>query len=170
MSFSEWFPPVAQILAAAASLVSIVSLPIAVAAYIRAKRKEQQDREYGTYNSLDERYTQFLNLAIQYPRLDLFEIGVENPPELTTEEKIQQLAAFAILFGILERAYLMYSDQETEIRRLQWLGWDTFIRRYASRASFKRAWSLVGDEMDSRFLAYMQPIAGVPGLSRNQRA
>ncbi|MGB5157786.1 hypothetical protein [Desulfobacterium sp. N47] len=42
------------------SVVTILGLPLAVLLFYLEKRKERRDREYGTYNALDDKYIYFL--------------------------------------------------------------------------------------------------------------
>ena len=44
---------------AISKLIIILGFPLAFIQYMRTKHKEKQDREYGTYNSLDEKYLEF---------------------------------------------------------------------------------------------------------------
>jgi hypothetical protein len=143
------------ILNALASLVTIVGLPIAIATFRTSKRKEAIDREYGTYNSLDERYIEFVKFALDHIELDVFELGLVNPPALDDFKKHQQLAAYSILMSIMERAYLMYADQPGAAKRNQWHGWHQFISNYCARISFREAWIKNGDGFDDTFTAYI---------------
>ena len=46
----------------AAHIVTILGLPLAIFLYYQEKKKGRRDREYGTYNALDDKYIQFLDL------------------------------------------------------------------------------------------------------------
>jgi hypothetical protein len=139
-----------------AALVTICGLPFAIAAFRQSTKKEQLDREYGTYNSLDEKYVEFLSLSINHPELDIFETPMDRPPELSPSQIIQQLAGFNILFSIFERAYLMYKGERNEVRERQWAGWQDSIGRYTGRANFKNAWKVCGNGFDTDFQRFLQ--------------
>lgn len=121
-------------------------------------KKEQQDREYGTYDALDEKYLQFLNLCFTHPELDIFEKPDAAPRPLSEEQKKQELIALTMLTSICERAYLMYSDQSTALKRRQWSGWDEFIRGYCQRENFRRALAQTGEGFDLGFQQYIRRV------------
>lgn len=120
----------------------LLGIPAGLVQYYRTARKEQLDREYGTYNALDEKY--------------LFDVPDEHPTKLTTEQTKEELVAFTVLFALFERAYLMYSDQSTLIKGRQWTGWEQYIVAYCSRKNFRAAWKLSGSTFDSHFQDYMK--------------
>ena len=137
-------------------LTVIVSLPLALYQYRKITTKEQADREYGTYNALDEKYLEFLEMCYHNPRLDIFDIVDGTPHTLDQLEKKQELVAFTMLFSIFERAFLMYHDQSDRVRTRQWTGWHEYIQQYCKRANFRNAWSISGSTFDSGFQAFMQ--------------
>ena len=140
-----------------AAVGGIAGLFFAIAAYRRATEKEQIDRQRGTYDSLDEKYLEFLQLSIEHPELDIFERPIGTVPELTdSTQQTQQLAAFNILLSIFERAFLLYKDEEDGLRLRQWAGWKGSMSQYAERENFRRAWSLCGDGFDTDFQTFMQ--------------
>ncbi|HEX8169039.1 MAG TPA: hypothetical protein VF824_00700 [Thermoanaerobaculia bacterium] len=150
----DW-PLVKDVLEALSYLTVVIGAPVALYQYRVKTRKEQSDREYGTYNALDEKYLEFLELCRQSPRLDVFDIPDDAPAALTPEEQKQELIAFTMLISIFERAFLMYHDQEDSIRKRQWTGWLDYIRDYCERANFRHAWTYSGDQFDTEFQAFM---------------
>ncbi|MEX5281947.1 hypothetical protein [Nitrospira tepida] len=98
-------------------LIVLVGVPIGLIQYFRAVKKEQIDREYGTYNALDEKFLEFQNMCLAHPDLDIFDVPDKTPGTLTAEQQKKELIAFTILFSIFERAYLMYHDQSTAIQQ-----------------------------------------------------
>ena len=56
----------------------------------------------------------------------------------------------------MERAFLMYEDKSTKVKKAQWKGWETYINAWAMRDNFKDAWSQLRGEYDSRFEEYMK--------------
>jgi hypothetical protein len=133
----------------------VVGLPLAILQFRRTARKEQADREYGTYNALDEKYLDFLRLCFDHPRLDIFDIA-GGSPELSADERKQELVAFTMLFSILERAFLMYSDQTSVIKARQWSGWHDYVTEYCRRSNFRSAWRVAGDMFDTEFYNYIE--------------
>jgi len=144
----------------------IFAIPWALIEFFRTKRKEQLDREYGTYDALDQKYLEFQRLCLEYPYLDVFDIPDAKPVKLNKQQKKEELIAFTMLFSIFERAYLMYYDQSTEIKKKQWSGWKEYIIKYCNRENFRRAWKISGNTFDADFQMFMQElIDGIEGKS-----
>lgn len=141
---------------AISKIIVILGLPIAYFQYKRTKRKEKKDREYGTYNALDEKYLEFQKLCLDHPYLNIFDIPDYVPEELNEKQKKEELILFTMLFSIFERAYLLYSDQYSEIKKKQWLGWDSYIESYCKRENFLSAWEISGSTFDTDFEIYMK--------------
>lgn len=136
-------------------LIIILGLPLAFIQYLKTTKKEKRDREYGTYNALDEKYLEFQKLCLDHPYLNIFDIPDANPGKLDAKQKKEELILFTMLFSIFERAYLLYSDQYSEIKKKQWLGWDEYIRSFCERDNFLDAWTISGNTFDTEFEAYM---------------
>lgn len=140
------------------NLVIILGFPLAYFQYLVAKRREKRDREYGTYNALDEKYLEFQRLCLERPYLNIFDIPDDNPKPLTDVEKKEELILYTMLFSIFERAFLLYSDQKSYIKKKQWVGWDSYIKSYCKRAEFISAWKISGNTFDSDFEEFMENI------------
>lgn len=143
------------VLDAMAKVVVILGFPLAYIQYRIAKRKEKKDREYGTYNALDEKYIEFQKLCLERPYLNIFDIPDELPKKLTDKQAKEELILFTMLFSIFERAYLLYSDQTSKIKKKQWLGWETYIKGYCNRSNYLKAWEVSGETFDTDFERYM---------------
>nr|CBX28143.1 unknown protein [uncultured Desulfobacterium sp.] len=68
----------------------------------------------------------------------------------------QEQVLFLILISILERAYLMYHDQSTDIKKRQWTGWVEYIRDYCRKENFRRRWPTLGPQFDKGFVTFME--------------
>lgn len=136
-------------------LMVILGFPLAYIQYRRTKRKERRDREYGTYNALDEKYLEFQRLCLNYPHLNIFDIPDDSLPPPTKEQVREELILFTMLFSIFERAYLLYSDQSSAIKKKQWVGWDSYIKSYCERENFINAWKISGSTFDTDYEHYM---------------
>jgi hypothetical protein len=145
-----------EILEILSSLIVLLGIPTGIYQYWSSKKKEQADREYGTYNALDEKYLEFQRLCLEHPQLDVFDIPDRVPSALNEEERKLELVAFTLLFSIFERAYLMYYDQSNKIKKRQWSGWDEYIESYCRRDNFRNAWRISGNTFDSEYQAYMK--------------
>ena len=89
----------------------IIGFPLGLIRYFNTKKREQKDREYGTYNALDDKYVEYQLLCLKYPYLDIFDVKDTNSIKLDEKQKKEELIVFTILLSIFERAYLMYSDK-----------------------------------------------------------
>lgn len=151
-SFQHW----KEVLEALSFVIIFFGVPVGLYQYFRAVKKEQLDREYGTYNALDEKFIEFQNLCLAHPQLDIFDVPDTTPAELTPEQEKEELIAFTMLFSIFERAYLMYHDQSTAIKQKQWSGWDEYIQSFCKRENFRRAWQVSGATYDKDFERYIK--------------
>ncbi|MCW7753408.1 hypothetical protein OOT00_05335 [Desulfobotulus sp. H1] len=142
-----------------AHTVTILGLPLALLIFYREKRRERQDREYGTYDALDNKYTHFLELCLERPELDVFDLPFDsNEMNATARKKRQEEIMFLILISIIERAYLMYKDQNTAIKKRQWEGWVAYMKHYSKRQNFRQRWPEFGPNFDHQFVAFMDTL------------
>lgn len=139
-------------------VATALGIPIAIFAYLKAKSSERREREYETYHALDEKYLDYLQLCVENPKLDLYYLPLEQEVALSPDEKIQQYAMCEILIALLERAFLMYRDQATEIKKRQWDGWNAYMHDWAKRQNFRELWSELGEQFDADFVRYMNSI------------
>lgn len=142
-------------LEAASYIVQLLGVPVAIMVFVAAKRKERLDRENGTYDALDAKYQEFLSICLQNPDLPIFDSGKVTGVGLSDAQEHRLQIALCMLISILERAYLMYRDQRSELRRNQWTGWVGYIEDYCRMASFVRYWPSLGVQFDSRFVQFV---------------
>lgn len=139
-----------------AHIATILGIPIAIMIFYNEKLRERRDREYGTYNALDDKYMAFLQLCIEHPELNLYSTPLESDVELTPQQKIQQYAMYEVLVSLLERGFLMYRDQSTEVKRHQWVGWESYIQNWCKNKTFQDLWHRVdADEYDTDFVSFI---------------
>ena len=134
----------------------LLGLPVAIWQFIRSTRKEESDREYGTYNALDEKYIEFQRLCLEHSNLDIFDIPDAGAMSKKDIDKKQELIAFTMLFSIFERAYLMYYEQDNDLKARQWTGWHEYIIDYCKRENFRVAWEISGKTFDTQYQSFMQ--------------
>jgi hypothetical protein len=106
-----------------ADIATFLGVPLALAAFLTEKALERTEREYGTNHARDEKHLAYLTSSIEHPRLGLYDMQLPSDLELGPLERVQQFAMFDILVSLLERAFLMYADESTRIKRRQWEGW-----------------------------------------------
>ena len=155
-SVKETLVSLKDVLESLSFIVILLGIPVAIFQYYRAKKKEQMDREYGAYNSLDEKYLEFLNLCFQFPHLNIFDVADQTSPNLDDQQKKQELIALTMLISIMERAFLMYQDQSTDIKKRQWSGWDEYMTNFCKRENFISAWHINGNHFDLGYQNYMK--------------
>ncbi len=148
-----WFLAHLDILSRAAVLIGI---PVGLFQFWLKVRQEKRDRDYGTYNALDDKYISFQQLCLAHPQLDIFDIPDAPSTTLTSEQRKQELVALTLLFSIFERAFLMYLDRSKAIRQRQWTGWQTYLTSYCARSNFRRAWEISGHTFDAAFQEHMK--------------
>jgi hypothetical protein len=129
--------------------------PLAVITYLQAKKKEQVEREYQTYDELDRKFFEYQKLALEYYDLDILDIPNNDPSLAFDKKRKQEQVAFAILFSLFERAYLMFSRQTDTFRLKQWSGWKHFLRDFLRRESIRTAWQMSKATYDTDFQAFM---------------
>lgn len=129
-------------------------------------KKERVEAAEKVYQTVDERFNDFVKLCIDHPRLDCYSVPRQpalNPP-LSNDEKVQQKLLFAELTDVFEVAYVQYHKQESnpEIKRIyteQWAGWDAYIRKFMKRPSYSATWYEIRDEYDGEFVKYLDTMA-----------
>lgn len=149
---------VKNVLEASSYAVTILGVPIAIYLFYQEKRKERKEREYGTYNALDDKYIEFLNLCLQNTDLNIYYVKRNDNVDLTLDQERKQLIIFEILISILERAYLMYEDQNTLIKKEQWEGWNIYMYEWMRQENFKNSWKILGKQWEFNFINHMNKI------------
>jgi hypothetical protein len=138
------------------NIVVIIGLPLAVIQYFNESIKERKDRQYEIYSSMDEKFVEWEKLCLEYPDLDIHDVKDSIQPALTEKQKKQEVILFTILFSIFERAYMLYSDESTQLKKSQWTGWDQYIQDYCKRQNFRKAWNVSGSTFAMEFQSYME--------------
>jgi len=129
--------------------------PLAVIAYITNKKAERLEKEYQTYDELDNRFFEYQKLALEYYDLDILDVPNNDPSLAFDKKRKQEMVAYAILFSLFERAYLMFSNQGDKFRQRQWVGWKHFLNDFLLRENVRAAWELSKNTYDTDFQAFM---------------
>ena len=137
-------------------LITIFGVPCAILVYLNTKKKERFEREYGTYDALDDKYIELQQLCLEHPSLDVFDTPFENQKErkLTEEETRQEEAILLIRISIFERAFLMYKRSTRNNLENQWEGWLQELLEWFDRKNFKKVWEIHSPYFDKEFVAY----------------
>lgn len=145
-----------------ANIATTVGIPIAIGALIIAYKQyaaeldqEKREREYRTFDELDNKYIEFMYACAQYPHLDLFSTPLSQSNRNISEQDIViERVLFSILISIFERVVLMYhhqTDEKQEIYKNQYDGWVKCIRSYCTRKQFLLEWGAIGKQFDTIF-------------------
>jgi hypothetical protein len=152
MSKMEWVTGVAQVLY---YLSLSITGPLALFGYLRAKEKEQQEREYRTYDELDNKFLAYQQLALKHD-LDLIEAPDASVALAGDRLRLkQELVTASCGFALFQRAWLMFHGQSNEFKARQWQGWDRLLTAFVSRPSVRHAWMVCKLHFDSEFQAFV---------------
>jgi hypothetical protein len=132
-----------------------VSGPLAVIGYLRAKQREQAERQYRIYDELDNKLLEFQKIALAHD-LDLLDVP-DYHPYLTGDSvrKKHNLVASGLGFALFQRAFLMFHDQPDDFKRQQWRGWEQLLMRFLARLPVRDAWQLSKERYDVSFQNYI---------------
>ena len=129
--------------------------PLAVIAFLRVKRAEKFEKEYKTYDELDNRFFEYQKLALEYYDLDILDVPNNDPSLPFDKKRKQEMVAHAMLFSLFERAFLMFYQQEDQFRLRQWSGWKHFLNDFIRREAVRNAWRLSRETYDTDFQKFM---------------
>ena len=144
-----------QLLEIVTFMITIIGVPAAIYIYSKEQRLQREEREYGTYDALDNKYIELQQLCLEYPELDIFDTPYETPRELSEEQEMQEEAILLIRISIFERAFLMYQRASSKGKFDQWKGWDTDMKEWLERKNFKNAWNKNHLYYDNEFVEYL---------------
>ena len=144
-----------------------VAGPLALIQYLRSKKIDRLANEYKIYDELDNRFFEYQKIALQYYDLDILDVP-NNDPSLGFDKKHkQEMVAYAILFSLFERAFLMFHHQGQAFQLRQWSGWKHFLNDFIRRESVRVAWQHSKTTYDTDFQAFMDDrIAKISVLQR----
>lgn len=137
-------------------------------------KKERVEAAEKVYQMVDERYTEFVKLCIDHPRLDCYSVPRADVKfQLTEDEKLQQKVLYTELTDVFEVAYVQYHKEESnpeilKIYKTQWDGWDTYIRKFMKRPAYLETLNEIKDEYDDGFAKYMDGVAVSQKLAANE--
>jgi hypothetical protein len=129
--------------------------PLAVIAYLKARSTDRLEKEYKTYDELDNRFFEYQKLALEYYDLDILDVPNNDPSLAFDKKRKQEMVAYAILFSLFERSYLMFSNQADMFRKRQWSGWKHFLNDFIRRQNVRTAWELSKETYDTDFQKFM---------------
>src|SRR5689334_14077324 len=129
--------------------------PLALIVYLKERKTDRQEREYKTYDELDNKLFEYQKLALQYYDLDILDVPNNDPSLAFDKKRKQEMVAFSILFSLFERAYLMFCKQADAFKLQQWSGWKHFLDDFLRREAVRAAWQLSKQTYDTEFQLFM---------------
>lgn len=150
---------IALYLEIATFIITIMGVPAAIFLYMKEQHQQRIEREYGTFDALDEKYIEIQQLCLEYPELDVFDSPYASPKDLSEEEEKQEEAILLIRISIFERAYLMYNRTTSRAKYGQWEGWELEIKEWFERDNYRIVWSEHGKYFDKSFFDYFNKYA-----------
>lgn len=135
-------------------LVTIVTLPFAVAVFLHQQRKERDNEDEEVYQLLADNYQDFLKMALANPDLRLF--SAQPAATLDAEQRERRLILFSMLVSLFERAYLLlYEDDMSERKARRWYSWEDYMREWCRRVDFREALPTLLRGEDPDFAKYI---------------
>jgi hypothetical protein len=142
----------------ASYVVTVVGLPLAIAAYVYEQRKERANEEEAVYQLLSDNYQDFLKVVLDNSDLKLFSTPRMN--DLSPEQRERTMAIFGMLISLFERAYLLlYEPSLTPSQLRRWRSWEDYMREWTRREAFSSELSELVKGEDPEFAAYIQALA-----------
>lgn len=124
-------------------LITILGVPVAIYVYLMQRVKDRRVREYELYESLNDKYLEFLQLCLANPDLNIvneyYSLG-RKKPSYTSEQKVRELLIYEYLISLLERAYLTFYDQHSDQKKKRLSGWIKYMEDWMQMESFRSAW------------------------------
>jgi hypothetical protein len=142
----------------ASYVVTALGVPAAIYVYMREQASLRYEREYGTFDSLDDKYIELQTLCLEHSELDVFDTPFEQAPNLTEGQKKQEEALLLIRIAIFERAYLMYKRISKGTKQSQWQGWENEISEWLERPNFIQVWKNHSPYYDLEFVDYFNKL------------
>ncbi|MDZ4728872.1 MAG: hypothetical protein SH820_02905 [Xanthomonadales bacterium] len=139
-------------------VVTVVGLPLAIVVFALEQRKERLNEQDTVYESISEKYQEFLRVVLEHPDLHLFSMG--KTPALTDEQIERMMVIFSMLIALFERAYvLMYDDKLKGDRLRRWRSWEDYMHEWCAREDFRDTFDtlLLGEDPD--FVKYIRALA-----------
>lgn len=140
-------------------LVTVVGLPLAIAAYVYEQRKERANEEEAVYQLLSDNYQDFLKVVLENSDLKLFS-STPKLPDLGEEQRERMMLIFGMLISLFERAYLLlHEDSLANDKLRRWRSWEDYMREWTQRDLFRAQLPELVKGEDPEFVAYIESLA-----------
>jgi hypothetical protein len=139
-------------------VVTVIGLPMAILVFALEKRKERQNEEDAVYESISEKYQEFLRVVLDNPDLHLF--SMTKTPALDENQTERMMVAFSMLIALFERAYvLLYEDGLKGAKLRRWRSWEDYMHEWCAREDFRDVLETLLLGEDPEFGAYIRTLA-----------
>ena len=132
-----------------------VAGPLALIEFLKARNADRRANEYKIYDELNDRFFEYQKIALEYYDLDILDVPNNDPSLAFDKKRKQEMVAHAMLFSLLERAFLMFHQQEDQFRLRQWSGWKHFLNDFIRREAVRTAWRVSRETYDTDFQQFM---------------
>jgi len=132
-----------------------VAGPLALLEFLKARKADRRANEYKIYDELNDRFFEYQKIALEYYDLDILDVPNNDPSLAFDKKRKQEMVAHAMLFSLLERAFLMFHQQEDQFRLRQWSGWKHFLNDFIRREAVRAAWRISRETYDTDFQQFM---------------
>lgn len=142
--------PAPQVIAWAnlvSSVATSIGILIAMTVFLRDRIKHRRDRETTAYAAMSAQFKEYLRRCIEDPELATVDTAFED-------QRKQDLH-ISMVISMLESAYFMYREQNTEFRRRQWNGWIEYMRLWCVHPEFQKRWWYFMKQFDKDFMNQM---------------
>jgi len=139
-------------------VVTVVGLPLAIVVFALEQRKERVNEQDAVFESISEKYQEFLRVVLEHPDLHLF--SMNKTPELTEDQTERMTVIFSMLIALFERAYvLMYKKGLKGDRLRRWRSWEDYMHEWCAREDFRDALEDLLAGEDPEFVEYIRNLA-----------
>jgi len=147
-------------------LAVIITAPIVYVEHRASVQRDQEAIAEKIYRDVDERYVDYLKVAMDHPKLDGYSTPFAPAPKLDATQEFRQKLLYSNLTDVFEVAYVQYwktkAVDDAVRRRLfdkQWPGWESYIKKFLVRPAYRQVWIDIQDEYDEDFATYMNHLS-----------
>jgi hypothetical protein len=135
-----------------ANTATFLGIPLGLYVLWRDRVKDRRDRELAIYSQVYVAYGDYLKLCLERPQLTTVETTRSSTG--SRDARSQQLF-LCMVVNMLEAAYFLYRDADSEFRRSQWTGWNDYMRMWAQNKELLADWDEIVIGFDSDFVEHL---------------
>lgn len=147
---------------------TVLGIPTAISVFVLEKRRERQLEELDAHAQSNSRYVQYLERCLATDDYSVCEFRPDDQDVLASGLSCKALVSYTIIVSMMEIGYLRYRSARSVTRRETWSGWVEYIREWATRADFRKAWPLVSPQFDAGFVSFAADIIAAANREANE--